>query len=155
MWGECEFSVCGVNGGVRLSGAPPSRCGHYFASFAGSSVSRLVRSGGGSGGGAEMVLVLLLVLLLCAAAAAAARFCCFVWLLLFLTLQAKHSLSSLMQTRRSSVFKLVHPPREPGRPVMHSTSQKHNGALSTGTYSLVCTLSQRGLVLSRCRPHRL
>ena len=37
VWGECEFSVCGVNGGVRLSGAPPSRCGHYFASFAGSS----------------------------------------------------------------------------------------------------------------------
>ena len=103
-----------------------------------------------------LVLVLLVVLLLlCAAAAAAARFCCFVWLLLFLTLQAKHSLSSLMQTRRSSVFKLVHPPREPGRPVMHSTSQKYNGALSTGTYSLVCTSSQRGLVLSRCRPHRL
>ena len=155
MWGECEFSVCGVNGGVRLSGAPPSRCGHYFASFAGSS----------AGWYAVVVVVvvvlllvlvlLLLVLLLCAAAAAAARFCCFVWLLLFLTLQAKHSLSSLMQTRRSSVFKLVHPPREPGRPVMHSTSQKHNGALSTGTYSLVCTLSQRGLVLSRCRPHRL
>ena len=68
MWGECEFSVCGVNGGVRLSGAPPSRCGHYFASFAGSS----------AGWYAVVVVVVVVVLLLVlgGAAAGAAAVCC-------------------------------------------------------------------------------